>query len=54
LLGVPFQLVVGARGLQSGEVELKRSREGTEERLPIDRAVAVVAERVRGELDGYQ
>ena len=52
MLGVPFHVVVGARGLQSGEVELKRRRDGTEERLPIDRAVRAIAERVRAELDG--
>ena len=44
LVGIPYRLTVGPRGLASGEAEL-RSRDGSiDEPVPLDRA----AERIRG------
>ncbi|MCF1742412.1 proline--tRNA ligase [Paradevosia shaoguanensis] len=44
LIGVPYQLIVGPRGLKSGEVEIKHRKSGERETLPIGAAV----ERLRG------
>jgi prolyl-tRNA synthetase len=40
LIGVPWQLVVGPRGLKSGVVELKRRATGVKEELSVDAALA--------------
>lgn len=40
LIGLPWQLVVGPRGLASGEVELKNRASGEKETLTIEAAVA--------------
>jgi len=39
LIGLPWQLIVGPKGLQSGEVELKERATGARETLPLDAAV---------------
>jgi prolyl-tRNA synthetase len=46
LIGWPYQLVVGARGLKKGVVELKTRASGERRELPLDSAVCVVAELV--------
>jgi prolyl-tRNA synthetase len=49
LIGVPFRLAIGKKGLAEGVVELKR-RNGTEVRkLKIEEAAALVAAEVKGE-----
>ena len=40
LLGIPFRITVGARGLKQGMVELKNRREGDSRDLPLDEVVA--------------
>ncbi|BBK32050.1 prolyl-tRNA synthetase [Stella humosa] len=40
LIGLPWQLVVGPRGLAQGVVELKERRTGEKQELPIDAALA--------------
>jgi len=40
LIGVPWQLVVGPRGLKTGVVELKRRATGVKEELSVDAALA--------------
>ncbi|BBK42854.1 proline--tRNA ligase [Allostella vacuolata] len=40
LIGLPWQLVVGPRGLAQGVVELKERRTGEKQELPIDVALA--------------
>ena len=42
LIGLPWQLIVGPRGLKAGTVELKRRRTGEREELSIDAAVSRV------------
>src|SRR5690606_6895757 len=44
LIGIPYQLIVGPRGLKTGEAEIKHRRTGERETLPIAEAV----ERIRG------
>ena len=44
LIGIPWQLTVGPRGLKSGVVELKRRATGERIELPLAEAVA----RIRG------
>ena len=39
LIGIPWQLIVGPRGAQSGEVEIKRRATGARETLSVDAAV---------------
>jgi prolyl-tRNA synthetase len=40
LIGVPYQLIVGPRGLAAGEVEIKHRKSGERETISIDQAVA--------------
>ena len=40
LIGLPWQLVVGPRGLAAGKVELKRRRTGAREELSAEAALA--------------
>ncbi|MFQ5467772.1 MAG: proline--tRNA ligase, partial [Kiloniellaceae bacterium] len=40
LIGLPWQLIVGPRGLERGAVELKRRRDGTREDVSLESALA--------------
>ena len=40
LIGLPWQLIVGPRGLKAGQVELKRRADGAREELSIDAALS--------------
>jgi prolyl-tRNA synthetase len=40
LIGLPWQVVVGPKGLERGEIEIKRRATGVRETLPLDGAVA--------------
>jgi prolyl-tRNA synthetase len=44
LVGIPYQIILGPRGLKSGEVEIKHRKSGERETLPISAAV----ERLKG------
>jgi prolyl-tRNA synthetase family II len=44
LVGIPYRLVVGPRGLTDGVVELTTRRTGETVRIPVDQAVAQVGE----------
>ena len=39
LIGLPFQLIVGPKGLKSGEIEVKERKSGERTSLPPDAAV---------------
>ena len=43
LIGLPWQLVVGPRGVKAGTVELKRRATGEREELPAEAALAKIA-----------
>jgi len=40
LIGLPWQLIIGPRGLAAGVVELKNRRTGEREELSIESALA--------------
>ena len=40
LIGIPFQLIVGPRGLASGEVEIKHRKSGERETIGVEDAVS--------------
>lgn len=40
LVGIPYQIILGPRGLKAGEVEIKHRKSGEREALPIADAVA--------------
>ena len=40
LVGIPYQLILGPRGLKTGEVEIKHRKTGERETLPLTEAVA--------------
>ena len=42
LIGLPWQLVIGPRGLAEGTVELKRRATGERQSLPLDQALKVL------------
>jgi prolyl-tRNA synthetase len=42
LIGLPWQLIIGPRGLAAGEVELKRRATGERSSLPLDKALAML------------
>jgi prolyl-tRNA synthetase len=46
LVGIPYRLTVGPRGLAEKKVEFVRRRDGTKRDLPLDRAAETVAEAV--------
>ncbi len=49
LMGFPYQLIVGKRGLQNGTVELKVRADGTREDLVLDGAIADLVARIERE-----
>jgi prolyl-tRNA synthetase len=44
LIGLPFQLIVGPKGVKSGEVEIKERKTGERVTLPMDAAVRRLSE----------
>ncbi len=54
LIGIPFRVVVGAKGLQDGVVELKRRGSTEVEKIPLDKIVEVLWERHCAELDRFR
>ena len=42
LIGLPWQLIIGPRGLAEGKVELKRRATGERQTLPLDQALAAI------------
>ena len=49
LIGLPYQLIIGPKGLKSGEVELKHRQSGERESLALEAAVARVIDVVRSQ-----
>ncbi|HXF66408.1 MAG TPA: proline--tRNA ligase [Burkholderiales bacterium] len=49
LIGIPHRLVVGERGLKSGEIEYRGRREAAARNLPLQEAVGFVQSRLCGE-----
>ena len=47
LIGLPFIVTIGPRGLKEGQVELKTRASGAKEEVPLEGVAALLAERVR-------
>mgnify|MGYP001428720696 CR=1 FL=1 len=45
LIGIPWQVVIGPKGLADGKVELKRRSTGERELLPVDSVIARLGDR---------
>ena len=52
LVGIPYQLIVGARGLEEGKVEVKVRASGERLELPVGEAAGWICERVKSERSG--
>ncbi len=50
LLGIPYRIVLGERGLDSGLCELRHRRDETSEEVPLDAIVDEVSARVRSDI----
>ena len=50
LLGLPYQFIIGPRGLSAGNAETKRRSDGHREELPVEAAMASVAKAVKDAL----
>jgi prolyl-tRNA synthetase len=49
LIGIPYQLVVGPKGVKAGEVEVKHRKDGNKETLSPDAALNRVIDLVKGQ-----
>ena len=49
LIGVPYQLIVGPKGVKTGEVELKHRRSGERETLGLEAGLARIVSLVAGQ-----
>ncbi len=49
LIGVPYQLVVGPKGVKSGEVEVKHRKSGERETLPTEAGLKRVIDLITGQ-----
>jgi len=50
LIGLPFQLIIGPRGLESGRVEVKRRSDGHRDDLGLDAALSMIERDVKSAL----
>lgn len=50
LIGLPFQLIVGPRGLEAGKVEVKRRSDGHRDEVSLDAAIDMLKRDVRSAL----
>jgi len=50
LIGLPFQLIIGPRGLEAGKVEVKRRADGHRDELSLDAALSMTARDIRSAL----
>jgi prolyl-tRNA synthetase len=48
LIGTPWQVIVGPKGLAAGKAEVKNRKDGAREELPIDGVIAQMAARLSG------
>jgi prolyl-tRNA synthetase len=51
LIGVPYRVVIGERGLKDGNIEVKWRRESAARTLPVEEAGSRIVEELNGELD---
>jgi prolyl-tRNA synthetase len=48
LIGTPWQVIVGPKGLAAGKAELKDRKSGVREEVPLGQVVAVMSDRLSG------
>jgi prolyl-tRNA synthetase len=53
LTGVPFQLVIGKRGLENGELEVKDRKSGEKTSLAIAEVVSSLTQTIRTERERF-
>ena len=46
LIGIPYQLIIGPKGVKSGEAEIKNRKTGEKQTLPIDAALTHVVDAI--------
>ena len=49
LIGVPYQLIIGPKGLKAGEAEVKDRRSGARDTMPVEAALARVIGAINGQ-----
>jgi len=47
LIGLPYQLIIGPRGLEGGKVEVKRRADGHRDELALDAAIEMLVRDVK-------
>ena len=53
LIGWPYQVIVGKRGLEAGQIELKDRQTGEKQQVALDEAVALVSRLVEDAREAY-
>jgi prolyl-tRNA synthetase len=53
LLGIPYRITVGDRGIEEGTVELMQRRTGNREKIGIDDVISTVVRRVQDDLKSF-
>jgi prolyl-tRNA synthetase len=48
LIGLPYQIILGPKGVKAGEAEFKDRRSGSRDTMPVEAAVAKLIEAVQG------
>ncbi|PQA85400.1 proline--tRNA ligase [Hyphococcus luteus] len=51
LIGLPYQITIGPRGLEAGEAEVKSRADGQKSSIALESVVADIAGKVKAELD---
>ncbi len=51
LIGLPYQIVIGPRGLKNGVIEVKNRNDGAKDELPPDAAFAYVTDAIKKALE---
>jgi len=51
LIGFPYHVIVGPKGLKEGKLELKSRKTGEREMLPLDRAAETIRDRISQEIE---
>ena len=53
LIGFPYHVIVGPKGLKEGKLELKSRKTGEREMLPLDGAAEAIRDRIFQEIKDY-
>lgn len=53
LIGLPFQLIVGPRGLEAGMIEIKRRSDGARREAPFDEGLLSLIQETKAAIDAH-